>query len=240
MHLLASRIRLSAGVTMKSRAWMACENVGGRWPGSAQDTGHTGGIPVTPPSSSTTLLHGLLQAVVSDWTPVDVIRIRCSCAGQPEPKSVAPTSDAVRRRRTPPRITAEEASSALAFETIAPNRAKERDAIDSGSASRFGNVAARPLEKLRDVLPLEAFEQLLIGLDGHVELGVCGDGREQRSNEQRQIGEAFTQRGNSDLDHRQPIEEISAKLPAVDVSAKVAVGGGDDADVDLLRALASD
>src|SRR5258708_5269140 len=277
MHLLGSRIRLSAGVTRKSRAWMACENVGGRWPGSAQAPGHTGGIPVAPPSSSTTLLHGLLQAVVSDCTPVDGMRIFCSCAGQPEPRSVAPTSDAVRRRRTPPRITAEETSSVLAFETIAANRAKERDAIDSGSTSCFSDVAARSLEKLRDVLALEAFEQLglchskgkllqpvvgglalqrgrdlggvalaaqrrchaknhhlleivaqlahvarpgvarerfeqrLIGLDVHVELAVFGDGRQQRANEQRQIGEAFTPRGNSELDYRQPLKRTSAK-----------------------------
>jgi len=92
--------------------------------------------------------------------PSVVMRICCSRAGQPDATSVAPTSAAVRRRRTPPRIAEDQALGALALETIAANRTKERDPIDAGPARRFGHVAARLLEELRDVLTLEAFEQL--------------------------------------------------------------------------------
>src|SRR4051812_44341138 len=152
IHLLASRTRLSAGVTTKSRACTGTEKSGGRWPGKPQGPGvRTKGA---PPSFS----HGRLHAAVSDRTPSVVIRICCSRAGQPEARSVAPTSAAVSRRRTPPRMTADQASGALAFETIAANRTKERDAIDAGSARCFGHVAAGLLEQLRNVLTLEALE----------------------------------------------------------------------------------
>src|SRR5258708_1259844 len=97
--------------------------------------------------------------MASHCTPSDVIWICCTRAGHPEARSVAPTSVAVRTGRAPPRVTAE-ASGALAFEAIAAYGAKERNAIDACSARRLGHVAARLLEKLRDVLALEAFEQL--------------------------------------------------------------------------------
>ena len=57
-------------------------------------------------------------------------------------------------------MTADQASGALALETIAADRAKERDAIDAGPARCFGHVAAGLLEELRDVVTLEALEQL--------------------------------------------------------------------------------
>src|SRR6516162_4399200 len=114
-----------------------------------------------PASSSAARMHApRLHATVRDCAPLAVIKTACSRAGHPEPSSAAVTNEPISNSRPAPRAGAERASGALTFETIAANRAEQRDAIDAGSSRGLGHVAARLLEELRDVLPLEAFEQL--------------------------------------------------------------------------------
>src|SRR6185503_2782641 len=56
----------------------------------------------------------------------------------------------------------------------------------------------------------------------------------------RDVGHALAQRRDADGDDVQPVVEVLAELAASDQALEVAVGGGDDADVDLAGLLVAD
>ena len=69
---------------------------------------------------------------------------------------------------------------------------------------------------------------------GHPEIA------EDAVDEERQIGGALAQRGQPDLDDREPVEQIGAEALRVDLGAEIAIGRGDDADVDRQVVVAAD
>ncbi len=86
----------------------------------------------------------------------------------------------------------------------------------------------------------ERVEQLVVGLDVGLQPALAGDGLEQAAHQEGQVVEAVAQGGHAHLDDREAVEEIGAEAPGVDLATQVAVGGGDDAHVDALDALAAD
>src|SRR5450432_723863 len=57
---------------------------------------------------------------------------------------------------------------------------------------------------------------------------------QQKLNQQGNVFQALNHGGNANLDGAEAVEEIFAKAPSKDFGAEVAIGGGDQADVDLL------
>ncbi len=60
------------------------------------------------------------------------------------------------------------------------------------------------------------------------------------ADEQRHVFAAFAQRRNLNRKNVEAIVEIAAKFAVGDEAREVAIGGGDDADVDGLRAIAAE
>ena len=64
---------------------------------------------------------------------------------------------------------------------------------------------------------------------------MTGDAGEQVASKRRHVAATFAERRNGDLDDREPVIEVLAEMPRRDLIEQRAVGGGDDADVDLTR-----
>jgi hypothetical protein len=86
----------------------------------------------------------------------------------------------------------------------------------------------------------ERFDELRVRLDVDLEAAIFGDVLEQRADEECHVLGTFAQRRHAKLDDREAIEKIGAELPAVHVTAQIAVGRRDDADVYFLRTGAAD
>jgi hypothetical protein len=94
------------------------------------------------------------------------------------------------------------------------------------------------LELARIALPATAPEALERGRCEAQRVSLCVP-LEARERQQRDVLGALAQRGDRDRDHVEPIEQVAAEAPRLDLRLQVAVGGGDDAHIDLHRRVAA-
>src|SRR6266852_4143710 len=100
------------------------------------------------------------------------------------------------------------------------------------------NGAINRVLKLADIAGPLKLRQVSHGLaadagDGAIFLGA--ESREKMSQQMRDVLAAHPQRRNRQRQHMQAIEKILAEMAAFDALQQLAVGRGDDADVDLHR-----
>ena len=97
-----------------------------------------------------------------------------------------------------------------------------------GAEQRVFELAdvARPVEGREHAQRLRRDQADALALFG-------GKARQEMPGQRRDVGGAVAQRRHRDREDVQAIEQVFAKAPGFDVGDQVAIGGGDDADVDL-------
>ena len=95
--------------------------------------------------------------------------------------------------------------------------------------------AADLVLQLADVARPPAQQQVLHRVfgDAHVALAEFGGGlRDEVADERRNLVAPFAQRRDAQADDVEPVEQVLAEAPVLDLLFEVGVGRGDDADVD--------